>query len=253
MDILDKLRKMILGYEEIGSASEDKKRIVAYRESDGTKLLTYDGVTYSRITPGIYTHSYWDYFIPLTYLYKEPKVLLIGLGGGTTVTQLEALLGSHVHLDVVEVSKSIIEVYKKMNPEAHANIIIADGAEFVAKAKESYNVIILDAYKGSKIPEQFLSSSFVSDASNALLPGGVLAINFVLDTKNIIHYTRYLKDLSMLFSTFTLRYRAASLNEIIIAAKGLNKNQIIEGVAKMPVSKENAFLIEDYRKIQQVP
>ncbi len=252
MDVLDKIRKIILGYEEIGSVSENSKRIVAYMESDGSKLLTYDGVTYSRIVPGLYTHSYWDYFIPLAYIYEKPRVLLIGLGGGTTPTQLETLLGSDLNLDVVEISRGMVELYKKMAPDSKANIIIADGAKFVSSAEpSSYNLIILDAYNGSKIPEQFLNEDFVNSAYRALLPNGILAINFVLDTKNILLYHSYIMALAKHFSTFTLRYKASSLNEIIVAAKGLSKDQILEGIRKMPTGSENRFLIEDYKRMDQ--
>ena len=42
----------------------------------------------------------WDYFTPLPLLYDKPNILMIGLGGGTIVYQINKLYSRKISMDV---------------------------------------------------------------------------------------------------------------------------------------------------------
>ena len=79
------------------------------------KILKYGDITYSKIRGGgIYTQEYWDYFIPAAYAFPNPKILLIGLGGGTVAFQLTSLLQNRLEFDAVETSRKAVELSKSL-------------------------------------------------------------------------------------------------------------------------------------------
>src|SRR5271157_711829 len=83
-------------------------------ENDKMRMFKLDGATNSVLNKHtIYTKGYWDYFIPLVYAYKNPKILMIGLGIGTTPYQLHTLFGKGMKMDIVELDKEVVRLARK--------------------------------------------------------------------------------------------------------------------------------------------
>ena len=80
MDFFDRL----FGFgKEVFSVKHNGHTLSIVENSTG-KIFKYDGIVYSRIHKNsVYTHEYWDFFIPLGAISENPKFVLIGLGGGT--------------------------------------------------------------------------------------------------------------------------------------------------------------------------
>lgn len=216
----------------------------------GNDILVKAGsVTYSIINnSSVYTKSYYDYFIPLAYLYDKPRVLVIGVGGGTTFLQLNRLLGKNVELYGVDTSAKIVNFARKhFIGGIKANIEIADGAMFVSAKKDQFDLIILDAYRGTTTPKQFFEEKFIRDASMALKKDGILAINVILSSFEIRQYVR---SLEKFFKVYELAATPFRLNVLLICSKQFDNKNIKDAIKnKMPRDKENKFLFDKYSKL----
>ncbi len=204
-------------------------------DEEDRKEFRYGIVTYSRIFKGgkIYTNAYWDFFAPLPSLYDRPKVLMIGLGGGTILFQFEKLYGSKASLTAVEVDPKVAELYRKFmsDNDIHAEIMLADGSKYI-DTHRGYDIVILDAYISDYIPKPFLTEKFVNSAYEALNQEGVLAINYAMSIKDMLYFNSYIGKLEKRFNVYRVSSSILSGNTIIICSKGMKKAEIIEKVRR---------------------
>jgi spermidine synthase len=237
------------GWEVITEIKDSHATVVKHGNE---KILLYDNIIYSKLKDNsLYTHSYWDYFIPLPALYENPKILIIGLGGGTIPYQINKLFGSKADIDVVELDKNMLKIADLFLPEKlNANIIIEDGYLYVQKFKNKYDIIMMDPFIRDNIPDQFFESKFIENVNNALKPEGILAINYVFSAIGMIRQRDFKAKLSKFFSIYTINYSFMSGNRIFICPKSLKKKQIVEKLYRdFPKDKENSFILKAYKKM----
>ncbi|MEM3260571.1 MAG: hypothetical protein QXS81_03135 [Candidatus Micrarchaeaceae archaeon] len=205
-----------------------RKPRIELKDSSGGKVLEVDGIPYSVLQSSIYTDSYWDYFFPLCYMYDEPKVLLIGLGAGTIVRQINRVFGGSVHVDAVESDKRML-AYMQGDYAIDAEIKNGDGAKYIKGLKGAYDLIMLDAYEGLSIPKQFLKHRFIDDALLALNSRGMLAINFTQRSIMDFDFNGYVAYASKAFKVMHIK---SGMNFIYIFSKLFGRDEIVEKVCK---------------------
>ncbi len=229
------------------------KKLEIIRYHDGTREVRYNNVVYSRINPkSIFTHSYWDYFLPLAYLCSNPKILMIGLGGGTIAYQFEKA-GVHAErFDIVEVDRDMIEIARVFYPSSKANVIEANGLDYIKGKEGMYDLIILDAYINYSIPSQFTSKGFIDDAYAALAGNGVLAINYLQDATGSHLADAFIEALKGRFDVYALETRITLYNAILIASKSIDGAGIYKAVsAGMPKEYAEANLMHSYANMKR--
>lgn len=219
------------------------------------RTLKCDQIIFSRIDEGsIYTHEYWDFFIPLAYLYEEPQILMIGLGGGTIAFQFSRLLGNKISLDIVELQEHIASVYPRfLGTSIDYNIMVGDGADYVSNSKGKYDIIILDAYDPEgRIPDRFLQEKFIDAAYNSLKKRGIFAVNCIgsmlgpdLDS--------YIQNLSEKFEVYRLDTTYYTANIVLVCAKNVTKDELLKSLQeRMRIGRENEFLMKAYVSSKRV-
>jgi spermidine synthase len=109
---------------------------------------------------------------------KAGKVLMIGGAGGTLATMLVRSGVSVTMVDISAKSFAIARDYFQL-PDA-VECHVADGAKFVARDKQRYDAIVLDAFDQDKIPKVFWTKTFFAAAKARLRPGGVFLVNIVV-------------------------------------------------------------------------
>lgn len=248
-----KLVDKILGWKENIVAAEisDSHRLTISKSGYG-KTLRYDDVVYSRIMDdSIYTKEYWDFLLPPAFFKERPNMLMIGLGGGTIPYQLYKLMGNNFSLDVVENNEAMIRLFGRFaGPEVKINLIKGDGAEYVKRCRDKYDVIILDAYKGGSVPDVFLTHEFTENANNCLKERGILGINFISSMTGTDIFRSYLAGLKDRFDVYRIETLPYSINYVLLCLKSLGKAEIIDGIKKnMPITQENAYILEGYREM----
>lgn len=255
MDLLKRLRYAINPYVEDYSIERPDKRISLVRDMrSGERAILYNNVTYSRIREdSVFTGSYWDMFIPLGYIYDKPKILMIGLGGGTVPYQFGKLFGDRVSIDAAEIDKDMVEMAKRFCPDMRANVKVIDGFEFLRGKSSEYDAIILDAYKDINIPGNFMGSGFVEVAHRALRENGILAINYAQTLAKQRELSQYAQALAKQFKVYFAGVALGSDNTIIICGKDIDKDEIMKRIREhMPRTKENGHVLANFEKMRPV-
>lgn len=107
------------------------------------------------------------------------RVLAVGLGGGA----LPRFLRLHfpwVEVDVVEIDPAVVDAtqrYFGVSPDDKLQIHVDDVSVFLKRTQNTWDVILLDAYRGDEVPEHLTSPEFLQLARSRLSPGGALASN----------------------------------------------------------------------------
>ena len=224
-------------------------------EKGSVRTLKYNDFVYSRIDKdSLYTHEYWDFFMPLPYAYDSPRILMIGLGGGTIVHQFSQLFGSRLDIEIVELDSYMPEVYERfLGEKILSKVIIRDGAEYVSAYKSKYEIIILDAYDGhGNIPDHFLKEKFVEDAYNSLKDGGIFAVNCIGSMLGQ-RLDDFLKILTKKFQVYRLDTSLYTLNVVLICTKGKELEDLFKQMLfKMKVEGKNEFIVNAYESSKRL-
>ena len=129
---------------------------------------------------GDYQYSIWDwanYFPTAASIYPPgTKVLLLGLGGGTLVKQLQSL---GFDVQAVEIDRRIYEVsVDYFNMPADTKVVIDDARHYLKTCGEQFDIIIYDTFLSESVPEHLLTLEGLQDALHLLKSDGMIMANF---------------------------------------------------------------------------
>lgn len=229
-----------------------RSNITVVQKKDERVLLSHD-IVYSKLKDeSIYTHSYWDYFIPMGALQRNTKMLILGLGGGTIPNQMNTIFGGHVSIDAVEMNKDMVRASKVfLQKKLDTKIIIGDAASYIKEVKNQYDIVILDIFYKLEVPDNFVTSEFIEDAYNALKDNGVLAVNYT--TNELVLKERLFKQkLRKRFpKVYTIREPRLFGNRLFICSKRLSKDEILKRMNQnFKKDKENEHIFQSYEKMR---
>lgn len=136
------------------------------------------GQTWVDLSSGRSKWEYVDYLAAVSgAVRKKPRVLLLGLGGGTVARELQERYGADV--DAVELDGRIAEVAKEYFDLADStNIIIDDARHFIRITRKSYDLVIFDVFSGEVPPAHALTLEAFRKVKSMLNPGGIIIVNF---------------------------------------------------------------------------
>lgn len=125
------------------------------------------------------TGMYYDTLLVSPYLVKEnPKVLVLGNGTGTYATMMKDFLHCECDITAVEIDQKIIDLsykYFKMNKDV--NVICDDGRNFIARDKNTYDIILVDAYSSISAPFHMTTVEFFTLVRDHLSDDGIMMMN----------------------------------------------------------------------------
>lgn len=115
----------------------------------------------------------------LAYTPNARAIFEIGLGGGTIAQYL------HLHMPdaaitCVEIDPEVIALAKKyfgLKTDARLSVVAADGRLHLTRNRATYDVLMIDAYRGTWVPEHLLTQQFYQLAKSRLKAGGVVVQN----------------------------------------------------------------------------
>ncbi|MFA9517766.1 spermidine synthase [Halopenitus sp. H-Gu1] len=156
-------------------------------DSGDTRTLYLDGQRHSamdRSDPTRHVFEYTRYF-HLPYLFAEDpddidRVLFIGGGGFTGPKRFAEEYDATV--DVVEIDPEVIgvaEEYFAVEESEQLRIHNDDGRQFLRESTETYDLIVLDAYKKDKVPFQLTTVEFMELADDRLSEDGMVFANVI--------------------------------------------------------------------------
>ena len=148
------------------------------------RTLYLDGQPHSaldRAAPDRHVFTNTRYFhLPLLMTEDVDRVLFIG-GGGFTGPRIFAETYD-VQVDAVEIDPQVVSVakeYFQVEPRENLDIYTMDGRQFLQETDETYDIIILDAYKKDKVPFQLTTQEFFALTASRLDEDGVLLANII--------------------------------------------------------------------------
>jgi spermidine synthase len=180
-----------------GLAHAQAKRLIEERSSNYNNIYVYKqgdevimtfGLNQKRWTESIYDTrdelalpvTYTRYMtVALAYAGGLDNMLEIGFGGGRTAWYLHKHIPS-LDITCVELDPAVVELAKKhfaVREEDKFKIVVADGRNYMVKSKDTWNVIMIDAYRGPFVPFHLTTEEFYKIVKSKLKPGGVVVQN----------------------------------------------------------------------------
>ncbi|MFC7204838.1 spermidine synthase [Haloferax namakaokahaiae] len=154
-------------------------------DADGTRTLYLDGQPHSAMDldqPTRHVFDYTSYFhMPFLYTEEVDRVLFVG-GGGFTGPRVFLDKYPNVTVDVVEIDPEVVSTAKRyfgVEESERLNIYTTDGRQYLEETNETYDVIVLDAYRKDKVPFELTTVEFMQLTSQRLDDDGVLVANVI--------------------------------------------------------------------------
>jgi len=150
-------------------------------------------------------------------------ILLLGVAGGSVVKTLVNEIEYKGKITGVEIDSDMIQIandYFNLNQIKQLEIIIDDAFEFVLKTKHQYNLIIIDIFEDTKMPN-FLFERFFSERVCSLLKekGFVLFNTMILDEAHNVRNRKYIAEINPELFSSKMLPRIEDHNELIIIEK----------------------------------
>ena len=154
----------------------------------------------------------------LLFMLLPKHVLLIGLGGGSLAKFIYHRL-PHVRVKAVEVNPQVLTIARNYfhvpADEPRFEIVVGDGAEYIARADVAADVVIVDGYDSDAHAEELASPGFYEACRDRLNPGGMLVVNLWGGDKL---FTTLLRRIESTFPAGTLCLPAERPGNVIVFA-----------------------------------
>lgn len=167
-------------------------------------------------------------------LRPAPKsVLLIGLGGASIPKFIQDRFPG-VALDIVEIDPDILKVsqdYFFFKPGKNTRVFIVDGRIYLKKSDQKYDVIMIDAFAGDRIPFHMTTLEFMALVKERLQPDGVFAMN-IWEPVRTRFYAAELQTCRLSFpQTYSFRCEKGG-NTVVFATMSEEKTEQAEWMAR---------------------
>ncbi len=136
-------------------------------------------------------------YIGFERIRKFNNVLILGVAGGSVIKTLVDEIKFKGKITGVEIDKEVVEIANKyfgLNQINNLELIVDDAFEYVLKTKEKYDLIVIDIFQDTTMPN-FLFEDFFINRINFLLnvEGFILFNTMVISEKDRIRNIDYKK------------------------------------------------------------
>jgi len=158
----------------------EHQRIVLFENASFGRVLTLDSVVQTTEADEFIYHEMLAH-LPLFAHGAARKVLIVGGGDGGMLEEVlkhpgvEKVTQVEIDAGVIDFSKQYLgSICKDAYDDPRLDLVIADGAEFVANCTERYDVAIVDSSDPVGPGEVLFTDTFYGKAKSCLAPGGIL-------------------------------------------------------------------------------
>ncbi len=192
------------------------------------------------------------FVLPLAYVPRASRALVVGLGGGALV----ALLRRHwpgLHVTAVEIDPEVVHLareYFGVAPDEHTDVVAADGEAFIRRDTGTYDVIFMDVFlepsapgtDSSGVPRHLATVAFLQTLRARLAPGGVVAFN--LHHKS--SFAPHLRAIEAAFPRVRVVPVAGTGNRIVLAAESFpDEDTVRQAAARIDARTGAVFHLRD--------
>ena len=177
------------------------------------------------------TGMYYDKLLISPYLVKEnPKILVLGNGTGTYATMMKEYMKWDCDITAVEIDQKIIDLsYKYFQMNKDVNVVCDDGRNYIARDKEKYDIILVDAYSSISAPFHMTTTEFFTLVKEHLNDDGlmIMNVNMYSERKGSVNYA--LCDTAYgVFNNLYAYYDGGGSGMEVFATKDTKRNLINE-------------------------
>jgi spermidine synthase len=111
------------------------------------------------------------------------SILILGVAGGSVIKTIVEEINYKGKIKGIEIDAEIIEIandHFQLNQIPNLEIIIDDAFEFVLKTKEKYDLIIIDIFQDTTMPNFLFEKFFMNRIGFLLNPGGFILFNTMI-------------------------------------------------------------------------
>lgn len=153
------------------------------------------------------------------------NILVLGVAGGSVIKTLVDEINFEGKITGVEIDKYVITIaneYFHLDKIQNLEIIIDDAFEFVLKTKDNYDLIIIDIFQDTKMPNFLFETFFINRICDLLQPKGFILFNtMVLNEKQKQLNLGFLNVFDVTQYNVTKLHKVEELNELIIVESKL--------------------------------
>lgn len=150
-------------------------------------------------------------------------ILVLGVAGGSVIKTLVDEIQFKGKITGVEIDPDIIAIaneYFNLNAISNLELIIGDAFEFVLKTKNKYDLIIIDVFQDTTMPNFLFENYFIDRIGLILNPNGFVLFNtMIINESGNLRNTIYCKQFNNSKFKVTTLPRVEQHNELIIVKK----------------------------------
>jgi spermidine synthase len=164
-------------------------------------------------------------FIGFERIKTMDHILVLGVAGGSVIKTLVDEINFKGKITGVEIDKYVITIaneYFHLDTIQNLDTIIDDAFEFVLKTKDNYDLIIIDIFQDTKMPNFLFETFFINRICDLLEPKGFILFNtMVLNEKQKQLNLGFLDAFDITQYNVTKLHKIEELNELIIVESKL--------------------------------
>ncbi|AOC96794.1 Spermidine synthase [Flavobacterium anhuiense] len=150
-------------------------------------------------------------------------ILLLGVAGGSVVKTLVDEIAYKEKITGVEIDPDMIQIaneYFNLNQIKQLEVVIDDAFEFVLKTKDKYDLIIIDIFEDTHMPNFLFEKFFVDRVCTILKDNGFVLFNtMILDEAHNVRNRKYVAEVNPKMIKAKMLPRIEVHNELIIINK----------------------------------
>lgn len=151
------------------------------------------------------------------------NLLVLGVAGGSVIKTLVDEIQYKGKITGIEIDPDVIQIandYFNLHQIPNLNIIVDDAFEFVLKTRETYDLIIIDVFQDTHMPNFLFEKFFINRIGSLLEEQGYILFNTMTLTENQnLRNKQYISEFNTLpFTVFTIP-RIENHNELIVIQK----------------------------------
>ena len=154
---------------------------------------------------------------------KMNSILVLGVAGGSVIKTLttdfeftKSITGVELDAEVIEIANS----YFNLNKISNFKCIIDDAEHFVSTCKNSYDLIIIDIFKDTEMPDFLFQETFIDNCKQLLNINGFIIFNMMLlDASRKDKIARYLEQFEADYFDKKVLNKVERYNDLILIKK----------------------------------
>jgi len=155
-------------------------------------------------------------------LQKSENILVLGVAGGSVIQTLRNDFNIDAKITGVEIDSDVIQLantYFKLNSISNLELVIADAFQFIKATQETYDLIIIDIFNDSNMPQELFEGDFWNKIQQLLSNKGVCLFNSIYTSNKDIERNKQLNTLLRSIFKSSKQLKTHRVNELFILEK----------------------------------